>query len=108
MNIKELIATGPCPRYQLRAVALKNYHDITRARELRYPWIAITTALGLPASRWRGLARAWHKVGEDYGRNPPAAFQRESESPEQRPKLPRVQKGHKADAHRVLDGVEEI
>jgi len=75
MNIKELIATGPCPRYQLRAVALKNYHDITRARELRHPWRTIATALGLPASRWRGLARAWRKVGKDYGGNPPAAVQ---------------------------------
>jgi len=75
MGIKELIATGPCSRYQLRAVALQNYHDITKARELRHPWWTIATALGLPASRWRGLARAWRKVGKDYGGNPPAAVQ---------------------------------
>ena len=75
MGIKELIATGPCPRYQLRAVALQNYQDIATARMLRHPWPDIALALGLPRDRWPGLARAWRKVGKDYGGMPPAAIQ---------------------------------
>ena len=109
MGIKELIATGPYPRYQLRTVALQNYHDIAKARELRHPWPEIALALGLPRDRWPGLARAWRKVGKDYGGNPPGAMGlAEKPSPAPRQKLPRIEGNNKTEAQRILATVQHI
>lgn len=71
MSIKKLIGEGPNPRYQLRSIAIQDYQDIATARKLLRSWPEITEALGLPRDRWPGLARAWRKIGKDYGRNPP-------------------------------------
>ena len=75
MNIKELIDAGPSPRYRLRAIAVQYYREIEAARRLPRTWPEIATALGLPPERWPGLARAYRKVGRDYGGSPPRAVE---------------------------------
>jgi hypothetical protein len=55
----------------LRSIAIQDYQDIATARKLLRSWPEIMEALWLPRDRWPGLARAWRKIGKDYGGNPP-------------------------------------
>jgi hypothetical protein len=74
-RLRALVRQGCSKRYRVRALVLESFSEIEAARKLPIVWPEITQALGLPASRWQSVQRAFERVKADYGGNPPAAVQ---------------------------------
>jgi hypothetical protein len=79
-RLRALVRQGCSRRYRVRALVLENFAEIEVARKLPIVWPEISEALGLPASRWQSVQRAFERVKLDYGGNPPAAV-RQGEKP---------------------------